>query len=243
MKSIAIFNPKGGVGKTTVSINLSAAMGCLGKKVLLIDFDPESYLTPFVETKQLSNYNSLYHCMKGESDFEGITFRHKFFDYVPVKTPLSDIYTSFDEFRKLLSLLKSNFKNSDKYNIVLIDSPPSISIINWFIIDIAEYIVSPITIDSFTDVSIENLLHMLSNINASNYKLLINKYTVNSDNDYRIKSIINKYGNILFKNYISDNIDFAVSLKDYKRVCEYNQQRAGANEFINLSHELISNIV
>lgn len=245
MKSIALFNPRGGVGKTTFTINLSAALGCLGVKVLLIDFDPESHATHFIGKNLPRNFKSLYHFMNGDTDIEVITYKHKYFDYVPSEMLLADYNASYDEYVKQVELVSNTIKKIKKYDLIILDSPSSIGIINGIITHIADFIISPITIDAFTMKSIMNLLHILSWVSPRhniNHKLVINKYIANRNNDDFVKTITDKYGNIMFSNIISENTDLAVSLKYNKTVYEYNLHGVGANEFRKFSHEVLSTI-
>src|SRR3989338_5702712 len=132
MKIIAFCNQKGGVGKTTSSINLAAALGLAGKKVLLIDMDPQGNAGSGLGTNKYSVERSVYHAIIGEitlkevirrTDFENLFIAPSNRDLICAEV---ELITTFARESKLKNAIKDVVAD---YDFVLVDCPPSLNIL------------------------------------------------------------------------------------------------------------------
>jgi len=141
---IAIMNQKGGVGKTTTTVNLGAALSEKLFKVLLIDLDPAGSMTQWLSGEHSDNHPGLADLLDGESPDENITRKSERLglDYIPAGNRLRDLATngSFG-----LYMLKDRLKESIKnYDFILIDCPPSSDILVGNALLASDYIIIPI---------------------------------------------------------------------------------------------------
>ena len=141
-KIIAIVNQKGGVGKTTTSINLSASLGMLGKKVLMIDLDPQGNATTGVGVEKKGLSNSIYEVLTLKSDINSAIVKTKSvnLDVIPaylnlagVEMELIELERKFREsnqkINRVTRLKDELSKVKDRYDFILIDCPPSLGIL------------------------------------------------------------------------------------------------------------------
>ncbi|MDY6940644.1 MAG: AAA family ATPase [Cyanobacteriota bacterium] len=182
MKTIAVYHNKGGVGKTTTSVNLAAAFQNKGKKVLLVDIDAQANSTfatglikfQFEEDDDLKDKNVLQLISSGEFDFvPDIVRRSKGFN-----TPEIDIIPShimlIDEQQRLTRFAASRFRlNSklkqveDDYDIVIIDAPPSRDIYAEIALIAADYLIIPSDMKPFSNQGLNNVKNFVSEVNET----------------------------------------------------------------------------
>ena len=133
-KIISIANQKGGVGKTTTAVNLSGALAYLGRKVLLIDMDPQGNASRSVGIDAADVNESLYHVLTGQAQIENVirptSLRNMF--VLPASMELAgadlEIASSFSD--KQQRLKKQLDRVSANYDYVIIDCPPSLGLLN-----------------------------------------------------------------------------------------------------------------
>jgi chromosome partitioning protein len=177
MKTIAIYHNKGGVGKTTVSTNLAAALARAGLRVLLIDIDAQANATfavglikfEFEEDDDLKDKN-IYHVLaSGTSAFipevarRSINFNNSEFDIVPSHINLIE-YQSFlnqysaTQFRllKKLDLVKNN------YDVVIIDTPPSRDLYAQVALIASDYLIIPSDLKAFANQGLNNVINLIN---------------------------------------------------------------------------------
>jgi len=137
-KIISLVNQKGGVGKTTTSINLAASLGKLGKKTLLIDLDPQGNTTTGLGVNKGDIKNSIYEVLNGSSDCKRAIIKTKFknLSIIPATINLAGLdvellekgyqdleFKKNEQLRNALSLVKDN------YEYIIIDCPPSLGLL------------------------------------------------------------------------------------------------------------------
>ena len=126
MEIIAILNRKGGVGKTTTTINLGKALSLLGKRVLLIDNDAQANLSEGLEVD--INRKTIYHCYKDNEPLP-IQIIEENFHIVPSSSDLDSIQNELiDDFNRNYKLFKAIQPFKDQYDFILIDCPPSLGV-------------------------------------------------------------------------------------------------------------------
>jgi len=132
-KIITIFNQKGGVGKTTTAVNLSAGVGALGKKVLLVDIDQQGNTTSGYGINKREVKYSSYNLLVGNCDIEQTIIKTKFknVDIIPSTRDVAGAEIELIEVEHRESQLKNALlKVYDRYDYIFIDCPPSIGLIS-----------------------------------------------------------------------------------------------------------------
>lgn len=151
-KVIAIVNQKGGVGKTTTTANLGAALTLLGKKVLLIDADPQGDLTDFLGYKQpdeleVTLATTMHHVISEAKTTpeEGILRHKEGFDLMPCNLDLSTIEMSLVNVMNREKILKEYIDSvKDNYDYVLIDCMPSLGMITINVLAASDSVIIPV---------------------------------------------------------------------------------------------------
>ena len=166
-KIISLVNQKGGVGKTTTSINLSASLASLGKKVLLIDLDPQGNTTTGVGINKGEIEKSIYDVLIGECNLSDsiIKTKHKNFYVVPSTINLAGLGNELLEksrsekgFNKGEQLKKCIAEIQDNYDYIIIDCPPSLDVITTNALTASNSVIIPVQCEFFALEGITQLL-------------------------------------------------------------------------------------
>ena len=168
-KILAVVNQKGGVGKTTTAVNLTAALHDLGLKVLLVDFDPQANATSGLGVDKRRIKQSVYDTVINGTDVNAAI----------VKTPYGDVLPSHPDLAgagvELLSLSEPSYqlaevlkKVKDQYNLILIDCPPSLELLTLNGLCAADGILVPVQCEYF---ALEGLSDLMSTLRAVKRKL------------------------------------------------------------------------
>ncbi|MCD6048651.1 MAG: parA [Verrucomicrobia bacterium] len=147
-KIIAVANQKGGVGKTTTSVNLSACLAANGKRVLLVDIDPQANATSGVGFEKVEGA-SLYRPVLGEGTLEEKIQQTAFpnLDLIPSEVDLCGVDIELARMDGHLVRLKSiceGIRNSDRYDTIIMDCPPSLGIMTLNAFTAADYLLVPL---------------------------------------------------------------------------------------------------
>lgn len=242
---LALANHKGGTGKTTTAINLGAALALKGKRVLLVDLDPQgnlSYSFGFDE-----NQLDISYVLSEEKSFEEVVIQQEKMDILPATMRLSDIELSMysvDEREFLLKNLLDSIK--DNYDYILIDCSPARSLLTVNALTAADYVMSTILLDV---LSIQGLMHIVRTIQeikmVLNAKLeFLGVLAVNIDLRKKLsKEVIDfvkaNYDFSFFQTSIRGNVKVAEAPSHGKSVVAYAPNSNGAKEYILLAEEII----
>lgn len=169
MKTYAISQQKGGVGKTTNTINTAGALAHRGHDVLAIDADPQGYLTNTLGFRDAyqSNPPSLYNAIKSphEHDVQDLVVEHAEFDLLPANIDMfqleQDLIASGRRPRQRFDDVLDELTD---YDYVLIDAPPSLGPINDNVLLAAEDIIIPVEADDSSVLAIEHLLNQIESL-------------------------------------------------------------------------------
>lgn len=250
---ITIANQKGGVGKTTTAVNLSAALAQNGKKVLLIDADPQTNATTSLGFNRNDYEYNIYHVLIGIKKMSDVILTSKFknFDLVPANIGLVGVekafYDSTKQNRELL-LKKAIEAIKNNYDYIIIDSPPALGPITINALGAADSVIIPIQCEYF---ALEGLAQLLNTINllkkSINPKLAIKGFlpTMYSSQNNLSKQVLEDLEHHFKDNLFLDkqkefiivprNIKVAESPSYGKPVTEYAHRSKGAVAYNNLA--------
>ena len=161
-KILAVVNQKGGVGKTTTAVNLTAALAEAGKKVLLCDFDPQANATSGLGVNKRKLRNSIYDVIINDVPAESVVVSTKFGDVLPASADLAGAAV------ELLSVEGPNYRLrnalatlKDRYDVILIDCPPSLELLTVNALAAAEGILVPVQCEYYALEGLADLMTTL----------------------------------------------------------------------------------
>jgi chromosome partitioning protein len=248
-KVIAIANQKGGVGKTTTSINLTAALGEKGKKVLLIDIDPQGNATSGYGIDKNELENTIYELMLGECSINDCIIKEvaKNVSIIPANVNLAAAEIELIDTDKKEYILKNELDYiRDKYDYILIDCPPSLSMLTVNSMTAADKVLVPIQCEYY---ALEGLSQLIYTVNLVRERLNPNLdiegvvFTMfDSRTNLSMQVVENVKNNLtqhVFRTVIPRNIRLAEAPSYGKPINLYDAKSAGADAYMSLAGELI----
>lgn len=243
-KVISISNHKGGVGKTTSVINIGAGLNKLGKKILLIDLDPQANLSQSLGlTDQKSN---IYGALKGEYKLQTVEIL-KGLDIIPSTLDLSgaEIELSGEAGREyILRELIEPIRN--QYNYILVDCPPSLGLLTINAFTASTEVFIPLQAQFLALQGLTKLIEIIEKIKARlNKELKVggvfitqydNRKVLNRD---VVATIEAHFKNEVFKTKIRDNISLAEAPAQGLDIFRYNPKSYGAEDYLSLCSEIL----
>ena len=163
-KIISVVNQKGGVGKTTTAVNLSAGVGLAGKKVLIVDADPQGNTTSGYGVSKKDNTSTSYELLVGKTRVESaiITTEFKNVDIVPASMDLAAAEIDLIETERRESQLKIALSPvREKYDYIFIDCPPSLGLITINALVASDTVLVPIQCEYF---ALEGLSQLMASV-------------------------------------------------------------------------------
>jgi chromosome partitioning protein len=243
-KVLSISNHKGGVGKTTSAINIGAGLNKLGKKVLLIDLDPQANLS---QSLGLTNQEkTIYGALKGDYKLEPVVVL-KGLDVIPSTLDLSgaEIELSSEPGREyILKELIEAIRNN--YDYIIIDSPPSLGLLTINSFTAADEILIPLQAQFLAMQGLAKLVEVVEKIKSRLNKELkmggvfITQYDGRKVLNRDVVDTINAhFKSEVFKTKIRDNIALAEAPAQGLDIFRYNAKSNGAEDYMNLAKEII----
>ena len=160
-KSIAVFNQKGGVGKTTTNVNLSASIGKLGKKVLVLDMDPQGNTTSGYGIDKDNIENTIYEVIIENLDIRDAIIKTEFenIDIIPSASELSGAEIELaNEKDREFKLRNSLYKIKDQYDYIFIDCPPSLGMLTINCLTAVNSVLIPIQCEYYALEGVSQLM-------------------------------------------------------------------------------------
>ena len=248
-KIIAIANQKGGVGKTTTSVNLAASLGVLEKKVLLIDADPQanasSGLGVDVETLEFGTYQVLEHTISATEAI--IKTNSPNVDIIPAHIDLVAIEIELVDKEKREYMLKKSLEEiKDLYDYIIIDCAPSLGLITLNALVAANSVIIPIQCEYFALEGLGKLLNTIKSVqkihneNLDIEGLLLTMFDSRLRLSNQVVDEVRKhFSTMVFNTIIRRNTRLGEAPSYGESIIAYDATSKGAINYLNLAQELL----
>jgi chromosome partitioning protein len=249
MRIITVANQKGGCGKTTTAVNLSASLADNGKKVLLIDLDPQSHATLGLNIKaDLSMYNVLSKLTHRKAKLENIIQRvGDNFDIAPSSVVLSALEQELSgEIGRESRLWETLMDFAKGYDYVIIDCPPNLGLLTINAIRATDEIIVPVEASRFAIEGLGQLIDIMSLIqDRLNHVVTYRVLVVNFDSRLRhsftmLDKIKATFKNKMFSTIIHVNVKLKEAQNEGTHILNYDKYCRGTKDYFSLSRELLT---
>ncbi|MDU0944981.1 ParA family protein [Anaerococcus obesiensis] len=254
MKTISIFNQKGGVGKTTSVVNLAVALSKLDKKVLVIDFDPQANTTTGLGFDKNELEKSIYKMFYDEGDnYKDYILKSQEGPYlIASENSLSGLeveLVSLDEEERLKMLSQIIEEIKKDFDIILIDCPPSLGLLSLNALVASDSIIIPIQTEYYALEGVSELLKTYQTIKESIKEdleiegVLLCMFDKDTDLSYEVvEEVKSFFKEKVFSTMIPRNIKLAEAPSFGKSVISYDEKSKGARAYLSLAKELVENV-
>lgn len=248
---IAIANQKGGVGKTTTAVNLAAALASLGKKVLLVDSDPQGNATSGSGIPRGESRKTLYDVIAGTQELKDVVLPTDIATLwvVPADKNLAGAEIELVDADSREKRLKEVLDPARPYfDYILIDCPPSLGLLTLNGLTAADSLLVPVQCEYYALEGVTELFDTLARIrrglnpNLAIEGLLLTMFDERTNLSTAVAQDLKSfYGNQVFKTMIPRNVRLAEAPSYGKPIIVYDSKSRGAESYTELAKEVISN--
>jgi chromosome partitioning protein len=246
-KVISLLNHKGGVGKTTSAINIGAALVEMGKKVLLVDLDPQANLTLSLGLPR--ERVTIYESLRGESELLPISVKPNF-DVVISSLDLSGAEMELINEAGREYILRELFEPIvGDYDFVLIDCPPSLGLLTLNALTSSHFIIIPLQTEFLALQGLTKIKQVVDKVKVRLNKqieilgVMATMYDSRKILNRDVVDTIKKFfGKRVFQTMIRDNVALAEAPSKRLDIFEYNRNSLGAQDYLALSREVLERI-
>lgn len=245
-KIVAIANQKGGVGKTTTAVNLTAALAKKNFKVLLIDCDPQGNATSGMGVKKETSPN-LYDQLVGKADINECIMETEYGDVIPSNKVLSAASVELVDVEENEYILKNQLKTVKKdYDYILLDCPPSLELLSVIAFTAADSVMIPLQCEYYALEGIADLIGTIKLCNKNlNPKLhlegiLLTMYDPRTNLTQQVAWEVKKYfDDMIYDTVIPRSIKLAEAPSFGKPGVFYDRWNRGARAYMKLADEFV----
>ena len=247
---IAVANQKGGVGKTTTAINLAACLSEKGKKVLLIDMDPQGNATSGIGVDKTELEYTIYDLMIGESSIGDCIIKnvYKDMDLIPTSVDLAAAEIELIGVERKEFILKDEIDFiKDSYDFIIIDCPPALSMLTINAMTTADSVIVPIQCEYYALEGLSQLMHTINLVSERLNPTLDIEGIVFTMFDGRtnlsnqvVENVRYNMGNNVYDSVIPRNVRLAEAPSYGMPIIEYDPKSTGAEAYMALPDEVIN---
>ncbi|MEC7247366.1 MAG: AAA family ATPase [Bacteroidota bacterium] len=248
-KIISVANQKGGVGKTTTTVNLAASLGVLEKKVLLIDADPQANATSSLGLNNDDFEINIYQVFEHIGDIKKSIIKTNSPNLFIIPSHIDLVAVEIelvDKPNREMMLKNALSKVSDEFDYILIDCPPSLGLITLNALSASNSIIIPIQCEYFALEGLGKLLNTIKSIQKIHNNLLEIEGMLLTMYDSRLrlsKQVVEKvkkhFYNMVFNTIISRNVRLGEAPSYGETIINYDASSKGANNYLKFAEELI----
>ncbi len=250
IKTIAVANQKGGVGKTTTSLNLGASFSRLGYKTLVIDLDPHASATIHLAYYPEQIENTSFELIKNNIDWDKLSKliyseERLYFDFIPGDIRLSDLEVDLKNSQGKGTILKKNLQLiTSEYDYIILDCPPQLSVLLVNALVAADLTIIPIQTEFLALHGLRLIFDTINKLNKALsepifYRTLATMYDRRIAACRRVLELLNrKLGNRIFSTIINIDTKFREASAQGKVVYEIAPKTRGCLEYIQLAKEI-----
>ncbi len=247
---VVVANQKGGVGKTTTSINLAYALSCLNQEVLLVDFDPQGNAGSGLGVTVEEGQKSVYHLLTKVAPFDQVVRQtsSEFLDVLPACKDLAGAEVELVNIRGRENMLKDALAPiRDMYKFIIIDCPPSLGLLTLNAMMAADSVITPVQCEYY---AMEGLAHFMGTVNKikqflhPNLKMdggVLTMYDSHLNLAKQVREEVSRFfGDKIYKTPIPRNIRLAEAPSFGQSIFDYEPACRGAEAYIKLAVEFLT---
>ena len=246
---VCVANQKGGVGKTTTSVNLAYALAYLGQEVLLVDFDPQSNASSGLGVVLKEEDSSVYNFLTKTATFKEVVHQtsNELLDILPANKNLAGAEVELVNTPQREKFLKQALDPIKRmYNFIIIDCPPSLSLLTINALVAADSVITPIQCEYYAMEGLANFINTIGKVKqflSPNLKVdggILTMFDSRMNLSKQVKEDVSKYyGEKVYKNPIPRNIRLAEAPSFGQSIFEYEPTCRGARAYLDLAIEFL----
>ncbi len=250
-KAIAITNQKGGVGKTTTTINLSACLAENGMRVLVLDIDPQGNTSSGLGLDKDETENTIYQLMIGECSVEDAIYATEFegLDVIPSDVNLAGAEIELLDIPDKEYILREKIRAvKDKYDYILIDCPPSLNTLTLNAMTTADTIIVPIQCEYYALEGLSQLIHTIGlvrdrlNENLSIDGVVFTMFDGRTNLSLQVvENVQQNLSQNIYRTVIPRNVRLAEAPSHGLPITKYDSRSIGAEAYRELALEVMKN--
>jgi chromosome partitioning protein len=246
-KVISVANQKGGVGKTTTSINLSSSLAAAEKKILLIDIDPQANSSSGINVN--NHFPSVYEVLIGDKNISEVIINTymPFLDLLPSNINLVGAEIELIDMKNREGILKNSLDHiKENYDFIIIDCPPSLGLLTLNALSASDSVLIPVQCEYFALEGLGQLLNTINivkkhfNKNLTIEGVLLTMFDMRLRLSHQVADEVKKYfGDKVFNTVINRNVRISEAPSFGKPIILYDAISSGSKNYMSLASELL----